>query len=434
MLVYTHTITPRVQYIFRLLLKEMMGIEPHFTQDVEVFESASLPKLAYGKQRLQNGLYIEAVELLFETGVRKVPVDVFTYDGLPAFFQGNGDIPFDIFAASFFLISRYEEYLPSAKDQYQRYKAKNSLAYQHGFLDKPVINFWVEALKKLISTRYPAIQTKEQQFSATVTFDIDVAFAFRGRSFLRKLLSSGKELLSFNFHDFVKRLKVYASNATDPFDSYSYILASLSEIDARHIFFFLVAGKLSRYDRNLSPSSGAMSSLVKEIRASSEVGIHPSYYTSEKKELLAKEKQKLEVLLSRPVTISRQHYLRFQLPGTFMQLLEAGITEDYSMGYAELPGFRAGICTPFRFYNLSEETATQLVIHPVTYMEGSFLEDMGMQPDECITTIAQLVETVKAVKGSFVCIWHNHTLSDYKIYKGWRKPYEATLRLLKEKE
>ena len=433
MLVYTHNVTPRVRYIFNLLFTELMGIEVEFTTDSQLFNASSSAKLAYSNDRLQDGLYIQAVELLFETGTRKVPVEVFHYRNLPAFFQGEGHIPFDIFAASFYLVTRYEEYLPSRKDQYGRYQAKHSLAYKHGFLDKPVINLWVEELKKLITERYPSFPIKHQQFSATITFDIDVAYAFTGRNVLQKLLSSGKDLLSFKFGDFIRRLKVYASNAGDPFDSYSYILKSLTATEARHIFFFLFTGKRSRYDRNISPSSTEMAALVKEVQGFSEIGIHPSYYSSDNKALLEEEKKNLEGLLGHPVTISRQHYLRFQLPATFMQLVDAGIKHDYSMAYAELPGFRAGICTPFLFYNVAEEIETPLLIHPVTYMEGSFIEDMAMQPGETIATIAQLIETVKAANGAFVCIWHNHTLSDYKMYKGWRKPYEATLRLLKDK-
>ena len=433
MLVYTHNITPRVRYIFDLLFTELMGIEVAFTTNVQLFNSSSSPKLAYSNQRLQDGLYIQSVELLFETGILKVPVEVFHYRNMPAFFQGEGHIPFDIFAASFYLVTRYEEYLPSRKDQYGRYQAKHSLAYKHGFLDKPVINLWVEELKKLVTERYPSVPIKQQRFSATITFDIDVAYAFRGRNVLRKLLSSGKDILSFKFADFIRRLKVYASNAGDPFDSYSYISKSLSAIDARHIFFFLLTAKRSRHDRNISPSSTELAALVKEVQGFSEIGIHPSYYSSDKKALLEEEKRNLEGLLGHPVIISRQHYLRFQLPATFIQLVDAGIKHDYSMAYAEQPGFRAGICTPFLFYNLAEETKTPLLIHPVTYMEGSFIEDMAMQPAETITTIAELIETVKAVNGAFVCIWHNHTLSDYKIYKGWRAPYEATLRLLNDK-
>src|SRR5687767_2608691 len=193
MLVYTHTVTPRVQYIFNLLLKELMGIEVQFTNDEASFNASPLPKLAYSNARPQNGLYIQAVDLLFETGIRKIPVEAFHYRNLPAFFQGEGHIPFDIFAASFYLVSRYEEYLPSPKDQYGRYQARHSLAYKHGFLDKPVVNLWLEELKKLITEHYPSIPIKQQQFSATITFDIDVAYAFRGRNFLQKLLSSGKD-------------------------------------------------------------------------------------------------------------------------------------------------------------------------------------------------------------------------------------------------
>jgi hypothetical protein len=433
MLVYTHNVTPRVRYIFNLLFKELMGIEVEFTTDVQIFNASSSPKLAYSNYRLQDTLYIQAVDLLFETGTRKVPVEVFQYRSMPAFFQGEGHIPFDLFAASFYLVTRYEEYLPSRKDQYGRYQAKHSLAYKHRFLDKPVINLWVEELKKVVSERYPSIPIRQQQFSATITFDIDVAYAFRGRKVLQRLLSSGKDLLSFKFADFIRRLQVYASNAGDPFDSYTYILKSLSAIDARHIFFFLVTGKRSRYDRNISPSSTEMAALVKDVQGFSEIGIHPSYYSSDNEVLLEEEKRNLEGLLGHPVTISRQHYLRFQFPATFTQLVDAGIKHDYSMAYAELPGFRAGICTPFHFYNLAQETETPLLIHPVTYMEGSFIEDMAMQPEETIATIAELIATVKAVNGAFVCIWHNHTLSDYKMYKGWRKPYEATLRLIKAK-
>src|SRR5687768_11045076 len=126
MLVYTHNVTPRVRYIFNLLFRQLMGIEVEFTMDVQLFTGSSSPKLAYSSHRLADGLYIQAVELLFETGTRKVPVEVFHYRNLPAFFQGEGHIPFDIFAASFYLVTRYEEYLPSRKDQYGRYQAKHS--------------------------------------------------------------------------------------------------------------------------------------------------------------------------------------------------------------------------------------------------------------------------------------------------------------------
>src|SRR5688572_1841233 len=127
MLVYTDTITPRVDYIFNLLLKEIIGIDFEITLDRQFFTDATIPRLAYSHERLQDGLFIQANQLLFETGIKKLSIEVFDYRNLPAFFQGEGHLPFDIFAASFYLVTRYEEYLPSRKDNYGRYQAKHSL-------------------------------------------------------------------------------------------------------------------------------------------------------------------------------------------------------------------------------------------------------------------------------------------------------------------
>ena len=102
------------------------------------------------------------------------------------------------------------------------------------------------------------------------------------------------------------------------------------------------------------------------------------------------------------------------------------------MGYAELPGFRAGICTPFYFFNLAANQATTLKIHPVTYMDGSFIEDLQMHPGEGLDIIKQLINTVKKVQGHFLCIWHNHTISETGPYRGWKQVLQETLRLLSE--
>jgi hypothetical protein len=434
MLVYTHTITPRIEYIFNLIFKEMMGLELQLTDNATEFSESALPKLAYTSQRIPAEFFIQADKLLFESDIKRFPIEVFTYRDLPAFFQGEGHLPFDIFAASFYLISRYEEYLPSPTDQYGRFKAKHALASRHHFLDKPVVNCWVEELKELLLITFPALEFKPQRFRATMTFDIDVAYAYKARSFLRTMLSAGKEMLSFNFSSFAHRMQVLAGQRNDPYDSYAYIVNSLSNEPVEHIFFFLLAKTLTRYDRNVLATSKTLQHLVKELDAFSTTGIHPSYFSSEKKELLKEEKQLLENMLNRPVTISRQHYLRWRLPSSFLQLEEEGILHDYSMGYAEMPGFRAGTCTPFSFFNLQKNETTKLTIHPITYMEGSFIEDMRMNPEATITLIEELIQTVKKVNGDFLSIWHNHTLSDHNMYKGWRKPYEATLRLVKETE
>ena len=432
MLIYTHIITARSRYIFKLLFAHLLEQEVELTDNLAVFEATGTPKLVYTNERLAAELYIQAHPLLAEVGLRNIHPDVFENRNYKAFFAGCGDLPFDIFAASFYLLSRYEEYFHTDRDQFQRFQAKNSLAFRHGFLHQPVINYWLEELKKLLAGKYPLLQFKSSPFTATMSFDIDVAYAYKGRGITRNVLSACRNLLTFNFTSIYEKIKVLGGKKEDPFDSYSYIQKTLVSSTVDHIFFFLLAKQVTAFDRNIATSSPILQQLVRAVASFSKLGIHPSYYSSENNGYLRQEKQTLERILNSPVTASRQHYLRFKLPETYVQLLNEGITDDYSMGYAELPGFRAGICTPFLFYNLLTEEETSLTIHPITYMEGSFIEDMKLDTQQSIEEIKRLIATVKEVNGAFLCIWHNHTLSDYSIYKGWRKPYEETLRLIKE--
>ena len=97
-----------------------LGIPVDFTNKLDVFIAHSGPKLSYGKAPLGNEFFIESVDLLLEHGVQDTYVEIKDWEGLPCFFEvGNeSKIPFDLFAASFYLISRYEEHLPHLKDEW----------------------------------------------------------------------------------------------------------------------------------------------------------------------------------------------------------------------------------------------------------------------------------------------------------------------------
>ena len=158
------------------------------------------------------------------------------------------------------------------------------------------------------------------------------------------------------------------------------------------------------------------------------VGIHPSYNTIEHPELLKKEIRNLRAVLNKDVTCSRQHFLRIVLPSTYRNLIEHDITDDYSMGYAALPGFRAGICTPFNFYDLDLEIETKLRIHPFAVMDGTLNDYLGLTPADAIDQIKSLIREVKKVDGTFISLWHNESLSDQKRWKGWKRVYEQLIK------
>ena len=129
------------------------------------------------------------------------------------------------------------------------------------------------------------------------------------------------------------------------------------------------------------------------------------------------------------ITKSRQHFLRLKFPDTYRQLLNAGILEDYTMGYASNPGFRAGICTPYFFYDLKKETTTNLVILPFQIMDVTLKDYMKLSPAEALKEIEMLMMEVKQVNGTFVSIWHNETITNSGVWEGYREVFEKMNQL-----
>jgi len=177
------------------------------------------------------------------------------------------------------------------------------------------------------------------------------------------------------------------------------------------------------FDTNTSVSKSKFRLLIKEMVDYARVGLHPSYYTMDNAELLKKEKERLELITHIPTIRSRQHYLRFSIPKTYQNLIDLEINEDYSMGYASHTGFRASTCTPFYFYDLDFEIQTPLKIFPFAVMDTTLNDYMKLTPKQSLGKIRDLKNEVKAVKGTFISLFHNESLSDYSRWRGWSRLY-----------
>lgn len=136
----------------------------------------------------------------------------------------------------------------------------------------------------------------------------------------------------------------------------------------------------------------------------------------------------LEKVIGKPVTSSRQHFLRLRLPETYRELERIGIKEDHSMGFADAVGFRAGTCTPFPFYDLEQDRETDLMIFPFEVMDSALCYKMKLDPDQAIAAAGQVIDRVKAVQGTFIGVWHERFLSDHGAEKGWRRVVEEIIR------
>ncbi len=425
--IYLPKISGRCNYIFDYIFKQEFGVEYAVTTDITAFESYEEEKLNYSFSRIDDGFFIKASSLLFENEIKKQEIDVSEKNGVKVLFLNNeDDLGFDIFSASFFLISRYEEYLPFTPDEFGRFKAEDSFAFQNGFLHLPVVNIWVKIFGEALQKKFPFLKINTTSFNTILTYDIDVAFKYLGRSFGRTIGAIIKDIFSFNFKNISERTQTLVKSEKDPWDVYDQLKDLILKNKLRRNFFFLLSDK-TKYDRNLNYQNHSMKQLIHKVILFSDIGIHPSFYSSVFPKKILMEKERLENISGKKIIKSRQHFLKFKLPETYEALSLAGITEDYSMGFSKMPGFRAGTCKPFYFYDLKNEKKSSLKIFPLTFMEGTLMDS---NPEDALEKILRLLEEVKKVDGTFIPLWHNHTISETHEYSRWKNVHDQMIEQL----
>lgn len=427
--IYIPETTNRIRYIFDLFFRETMHLSYKIVNNIDEFNSFEGAKICYGSQAVSDELCFGAVFLLFEKKIRQQEIEVFEYQGYKVFFKVDDEdyiLPYDPFAAAFYLVSRYEEYLPCVKDLYGRFPAQESLAKKNGFLKTPVVNYYIEEVASALKEYYPKLKIEKPKYSYTPTYDIDSAYAYKSKGLIRNIGGLFKSLFQKDWNTFADRIKVYARLKKDPFDTYDYLLGLHKKYNLNPIFFFLV-GDYGEYDKNISIKIAEFQSLIKSVADFARVGIHPSFASNEEPEKLEVEISKLRKILKREITLSRQHFLMLQFPDTYMRLIENDIVADYTMGYASEPGFRAGICQPFYFYNLSIENKTKLLVHPFCIMDASLYYYQKYSPEQAILACKEIVEEVKKVNGNLITLWHNNSLSNQHEWKDWLKVYEELI-------
>lgn len=244
MLFYSTDITPRLQYISAFIGKQIAGDAFFLTSDSDTFKQYDGPKINYSNKKIAEGeFWILPHSLLFEKNIRTHPIECFDFHGRKAFFKTGGDIPFDIFAASFFLLSRYEEYLPHSKDIYGRYAHENSVAFKEGFLHIPLINYWLETFRKKLSEKFPSFQSQSSQFSFLPTYDIDEAFSYKYKSWWRTAGAVAKAMLKGQWSRISERRRVLKGELPDPFDSFAWMEKLHHKYKLEPRYFFLLAKK-----------------------------------------------------------------------------------------------------------------------------------------------------------------------------------------------
>ncbi|MEO5683465.1 MAG: hypothetical protein ABIQ88_12530 [Chitinophagaceae bacterium] len=431
LLFYAHTITPRLKYIVDFISNELFTEPISLTSNAEDFKVFEGPRINYSDNDFsEQEFYIKATPLLFETDIKPQPVECFEADYQRAFFQTSGDHPFDILAASFYLLSRYEEYLPHNKDEYGRYAHTNSLAFKEHFLRQPLINIWLDDFKKKLKKKFPGLIFRRRPFKFIPSYDIDIAWSYKHKGWMRNMGGFAKSIKRGSWQQVKERWNVLMNDGQDPYDSYEWLDALHLYCKIKPIYFFLVAQKLQGYDRNTPTSSKALQELIAYFCLVYKIGLHPSWQSSVSatKKVLEEEKEWLEVIVDRPVEHSRQHYIKFTLPQNFRRFIECGLLKDYSMGYGSTNGFRASVASSFYWFDLEENETTALQLFPFCFMDANSFHEQKFTPQQAYEELVHYYNTIKKINGLFVTIWHNHFLGTDKKFKGWKEMYELFMK------
>jgi hypothetical protein len=409
--IFSHKINPRLIYSVNEVFTRRLGWEVKLITDAETFVELDGPKLNYSDRSFEkssNILQLSPAQLLFEKRIQPQEHDA-AMDGdlLRLFPLKHHHLGFDPLAASFYHLSRYEEYLPHRKDDHGRFLEEDFLVIKHKCEAYPHVERYAQLLGEWVNKAYPSLKLPiSDKAEHLVTLDVDQLYALKYKGLARTVFGTLKDALKGRLG---RRISVLLGTQKDPNDIYDEVLASCSEHQVKPLLFFQV-GEGSRYDQNNPPHLSSVKDRMNRLALRSSVGVHPSYYSSEQQTMLQKEIERLRSIVASPVMSSRQHYLRFSLPDTFRKLQECGIEMDYSLGFTTTNGFRAATCKAFRGFDLEREDIMDITFVPSIFMDLAAVRKF-LRTQEAVDAGKRLFNTVRSFGGTFVSTWHPEVLT-----------------------
>ena len=373
------------------------------------------------------------------------------YEGLPVIYTGQGHLDsmvkqsektietdIDIIASSFFMVTRYEEVIIDAKDRYDRFPASASLSYREGFLDRPVVNEYIELLRSWIRLLLPDLEPEpfwpdNKDFAFCLTHDVDAIRRYSARPPLERIASA---ILRQNsprlaLSTATEYLLVLSHIRKDPYDTFDYMLGLEKSHCIKSSFYFMSGGGSSQV--SYVATEPLVARLIKQLEeAGCDTGLHAGYDSYNDPSIMSTEKANIDKVVSNRVYGCRQHVLRWKTPDTWRIQEKLGIFYDTSLAYADHIGFRGGICLPYQPFDIIENRQLSIWELPLTAMEGSLQNPryQGMSPENACEEIIRHIDTVKALHGVFVLLWHNSSFYIHGGWKGWREVYETILQYL----
>ncbi|WP_419673840.1 polysaccharide deacetylase family protein [Aliarcobacter butzleri] len=321
----------------------------------------------------------------------------------------------DIFASSFFMLTRWEEYVNKARDKHDRFPANESFAYKQGFLDRPIVNEYVDMLKSMLLYLGLNQKIKERNYELYVTHDVDNIKKFINfKDGIKEIVGDivKRKDIKKAFANFIQKIKVHLKLEKDPYDTFDNLIKMSDKYAVKSYFFFMANG-VTKYDNMYQSDDDFIVDLIKRIKSKGHyIGIHPTYNAYNNHEQLKKEKEELENNFNIQITFGREHYLRFEVPTTWQIWEDNAMSWDSTCGYADKEGFRCGVCYEYSVFNILTRKKLSLVEKPLIMMEDTFVTyQSNIEPIEVENKIITIIERVKRYNGIFVVLWHNSSFN-----------------------
>lgn len=331
----------------------------------------------------------------------------------------------DIFGSAFFMLSRYEEAVDNRRDSHDRFPASASLAWKERFLERPIIDEYVEILWTAMQRLWPRLQRRQHQFRTVVTCDVDHPYHPGAMSFRRMIKrTAGEVLRKRSLNDIFRPARNYVAGRYGNWrnDPYYYTVDWIMQVNENAgntvAFNFIPEITDTRMDDTCPISDPAVKAMMKRIaERKHEIGLHPGYRTYQSKKNIVSGKRKLQQVLDQeriPQRVSggRQHYLRWstQTPAFWNA---AGLIYDSTLGYADHAGFRCGTCHEFSMYDLHRREALEVRQRPLICMESTVIDYMGCGfTDTALEKMHSLKNAARTVRGNFMLLWHNSSFEN----------------------
>ena len=329
----------------------------------------------------------------------------------------------DIVAASFYMLTRWEETVIENKDEHNRFLAIDSLAYKNNFLHRPIVNEYVEILYHILKSFGLDQIRKVRKYTTLATHDVDRPFLWD--STLGKIRSIGASLLIRRNKEEIKLRAQNIVTGTDPFDTFD-LLMDMSESIGEKAHFFFMAGGETEFDNFYQLGQPTVINLIKRIKKRNHcIGIHPSYNTYRDLDKLNSEIDILQKATGTKVSSSRQHYLRFDVSNTWNILDKSNVEWDSTMCYADVAGFRSGICYSYPVYDIVKREQLSLIEKPLIVMDTTLLRYEKLQVKQALSRVENLQNEVRRYNGNFVFLWHNSSFNSQE----WVR-YEEVFKIM----